>query len=90
MRTLIQCCLLFCGLVAVLGALACAFVTFATNDYRPIIAVGICLALTALGCFFGLIWWRRKDTVFYGVVGVLPSIIALAELGSRAISAFLR
>lgn len=89
MKAFIQSCLLIFGSLAVLGALACAFVTF-TNDYRLIIATGVILGATSLSCFTGLILWRRKDAGFYIVIGVLPSLVALAELGRRAINGFMR
>jgi len=83
MRTLVQGCLMFCGCLAALGALMCAFVTFATNDYRPILAAGAIFGVIALGFFTVLISRRRRDAVFYVCVGVLPSLLALGELARR-------
>ncbi|MEI7683382.1 MAG: hypothetical protein WCL32_00035 [Planctomycetota bacterium] len=71
MRTLVETCLSLSGLLAVLGALACAFVTFATNDYRPIIAAGELLGAIGLCCFTALVLRRRKDAVFYLACGRL-------------------
>lgn len=84
--------LLFIGLVAMAAALGCAFITFATNDYRPIIASGIGFALLALLCFGVLLWWQRTEMavrMIVFVVGVLPTLLALAELVRRTLNSLL-
>jgi hypothetical protein len=70
----------FVGVIAMFGAVFCAFASFATNDYRPIIATGIGLSLVALTCFGILLWMRYPGAIFYAVVGVPPSLLALGEL----------
>jgi hypothetical protein len=78
------------GLGAMFAALVCAFATFATNDYRLILASGIGLSLAALACFAALIWMRHRSAAFYALVGVPPSLLALGELLWRAASMILQ
>jgi hypothetical protein len=80
----------FVGLTAMVPALLCAFATFTTNDYRPIIASGVILSLMALACFGTMIWAEGRAGVFYAIVGVLPSLLALGELLRRATYMILR
>jgi hypothetical protein len=72
------------GMLSMFAALGCAFVTFATNDYRPIIASGFGFGLMALSCFGVLTWRQREGRVVYLVIGVMPTIIAMAELLRRS------
>jgi hypothetical protein len=74
----------FTGLITMFGAIVCAVATFATDDYRPIIATCIGLSLVALACFGSLMWLRRPGWLCYAIVGVPPSLLALGELSLRA------
>jgi hypothetical protein len=78
-KALLNECLLGIGTLAMLAALLCAFATFATNDYRPVILSGIGFGLLALGCWLASVTWRREVTVDTCVI-VPPSILALGEL----------
>jgi protein-S-isoprenylcysteine O-methyltransferase Ste14 len=88
MKSIALDCLFTVALVAILGALGCAFMSFATNDYRPIIATGIGLSLLAMLCFAALVFWRRHATRFYMAVVLAPTAVALGELLVRAASRF--
>jgi hypothetical protein len=89
MKSLAFWCLYLGGVFSTLAALGCAFVTFATSDYRPIIASGIGFSVLALSCHGALIWWGRQDTPLEVWCGVLLSLIALAELLLRAANGLL-
>jgi ABC-type uncharacterized transport system permease subunit len=87
---LIEVVLFLVGLVAVLAALGCAFVTFATNDYGPILAAGFGFVALALSCFAFLSWRRPRERLLYLCAGMLPSLLALWELAYRTVNGLLR
>jgi len=83
LRTLLNGAVFTVGFVAMLAGLGCAFLTFATNDYRPIMVSGIGLAALATTCFGLLIWRERGGLKSYTAVGILPSLLALGNCVSR-------
>jgi hypothetical protein len=62
MRSVVDFALGALGIAALVAATGCAFLTFATNEYRPILALGIASGLLALICF-GLLNRRGEREV---------------------------
>lgn len=89
MKSLFATCLFLVGLLAVLGALMCAFATAATNDHRKVVAAGAGSAAAALVCFQALIRLRPPSRLFYTIIGLQPSLFALAALMCRTVSGIL-
>jgi len=71
------------GIQLALTANVAAFVTFATNDYRRIIATGIAACALAAWCF-----WRQRARRWYFVIGCLLVGLAFTGLTERLVRGY--
>jgi hypothetical protein len=89
LRTLAHFCLGAVGILATLQGLICCYCTFATNDYRPVLAAGFACWLVGSACLAGLWRWRRLPVAVLLVGWGLPSVAIWAELLRRGLWLFL-
>jgi hypothetical protein len=72
------------GLVLCMGAAASAFLTFATNDYRPILIKGLWEGIGAMVAFHGMgIASQGSVARALAVLGWLATLCAVGELLDR-------
>jgi hypothetical protein len=88
-RRIVRCLVCLCaegvGSVAMAGSFVCCWVTFATNDYRPILAMGMGLWLLASACLVVLLCLRWA-TVLHLILWALMSLLVWVELLPRGLA----
>jgi hypothetical protein len=76
------------AILAMLLAMGACYLSFATNDYRPILAVALGLWLLGSICFAVLYWLDRKSRALILWLWAIPSALVWADLARRGPAVF--